>query len=431
MISLSVAVLLALLAISLPVGVVLVILGISLGELYSFFPLLPASGEILWSSSTEFVLVAVPMFILMGEILLRSGVAAGMYQSLDSWVNRVPGGLIHTNIAACSLFSATSGSSVATAATIGTVAIPNMKELGYDRRLYLGSIAAGGTLGILIPPSINLILFGVLAEVSITRLYLASLLPGICLAASFSIAVLIFCLLKPSLGGKVRSYTWRDRIASLKNLIAPMGLFTIVVGSIYAGYATPTEAAALGVIAALSIAILKGEFSLLDFYSALEGAMRTTAMVMLIVTSAFFLNFVMVSIGLTGKITDFMKGLDFSPIAVIFIIIIVYLVLGCFMETLSLMIATTPIVAPIVAALGFDLVWFGVLFMILIEAALITPPIGVNLFVVQSVRDRSDLGPMRDVMIGVTPFLFMMLIMIGVLVAFPSLALWLPNMVMQ
>ena len=431
MISLSVIFLITLLVISLPVGVVLVALGISLSELYSFFPLLPASGEILWSSSTEFVLVAVPMFILMGEILLRSGVVVGMYQSLDSWVNKIPGGLIHTNIAACSLFSATSGSSVATAATIGTVAIPNMRELGYDRRLYLGSIAAGGTLGILIPPSINLILFGVLAEVSITRLYLASLLPGICLAASFSLAVFLFCLFKPSLGGNITNYSWRDRVASLKNLAAPIGLFTIVVGSIYAGYATPTEAAALGVVASLAIGVLKGEFSIIDFYLALEGAMRTTAMVMLIVMSAFFLNFVMVSIGLTGIITDFMKGLNFSPIIVIFIIVIVYLVLGCFMETLSLMIATTPIVAPIVAALGFDLVWFGVLFMILIEAALITPPIGVNLFVVQSVRNQSDIGPMRDVMIGVTPFLFMMLIMIGVLIAFPSLALWLPEMVMQ
>ena len=306
-----------------------------------------------------------------------------------------------------------------------------MRELGYDRKLYLGSIAAGGTLGILIPPSINLILFGVLAEVSITRLYLAALLPGIFLAAFFSITVLIFCLLQPSLGGSVRRYNWRDRLISLKNLVAPLGLFVIVVGSIYAGYATPTEAAALGVITALVIAVSKGDFNLLDFYSALEGAMRTTAMVMLIVMSAFFLNFVMVSIGLTGKITDFMRGLEFSPITVILIIIIVYLVLGCFMETLSLMIATTPIVAPIVAALGFDLVWFGVLFMILIEAALITPPIGVNLFVVQSVRNQSDSGPMRDIMIGVAPFLFMMLVMIGVLIVFPSLALWLPNLVMQ
>ncbi len=431
MISLALSILLILIVLSLPVGVVLIVLGISLAEIYSYFPLLPASGEILWSSSTEFVLVAVPMFILMGEILLRSGVASEMYESLDSWVNPIPGGLIHTNIAACTLFSATSGSSVATAATIGTVAVPNMNQLGYNKKLYLGSIAAGGTLGILIPPSINLILFGVLAEVSITRLYLASLLPGILLAVSFSLAVLIFCLIKPELGGSVRSSTWTERIFALKNLIAPLGLFLIVVGSIYGGYATPTEAAAVGVIASLIIAFWKGKFRLIDFFSALEGAMRTTAMVMLIVLAAFFLNFVMVSIGLTGKITDFMKGLEFSPVTVILIIVCVYLVLGCFMETLSLMIATTPIVAPIVASLGFDLVWFGVLFMILIEAALITPPIGVNLFVVQSVRSQSDLGPIRDVMIGVTPFLFMMLIMIGVLIAFPSLALWLPNFVMQ
>lgn len=431
MIGLATTILLTLLALALPVAVVLVVLGVTLVELYSFFPLLPAAGEILWSSSTEFVLVAVPMFILMGEILLRSGVAREMYEALDVWVNRIPGGLMHTNIAACTLFSATSGSSVATAATIGTVAIPNMRRLGYSAPLYLGSIAAGGTLGILIPPSINIILFGVLAEVSITQLYLAALIPGLMLAGFFSLAVLVLCLLRPDIDGTVTPATWSQRISALRALIPPIGLFVVVVGSIYAGFATPTEAAALGVMAALLIAALRGGLTLSTLGAALDGTMRTTAMVMLIVLAAFFLNFVMVSIGLTVRITDAMRGLEMSPLAVMLIIVAIYLVLGCFMETLSLMIATTPIVTPVVAALGYDLVWFGVVFMILIEAALITPPIGVNLFVVQSVRTGSDSGPIRDVMIGVTPFLFMMLAMIGVLLAFPALALWLPTLVMR
>ena len=430
MIGVAGTVLVALIALALPVAAVLAILGVTLAEIYSFFPLLPASGEILWSASTEFVLVAVPMFILMGEILLRAGVAREMYEALDGWVNRIPGGLMHTNIASCTLFSATSGSSVATAATIGTVAIPNMARLGYAPGLYLGSIAAGGTLGILVPPSINMILYGVLAEVSITRLYLAALIPSLMLAALFSLAVLLICVMRPALDGNAKRVNLRTRLRSFRALAPPLGLFLVVVGSIYAGVATPTEAAALGVIAALALAAARRSLSLDALTASLEGAMRTTAMVMLIVLAAFFLNFVMVSIGLTGAITDAIRALELPGVGVILLLVALYLVLGCFMETLSLMIATTPIVAPMVASLGYDLVWFGVLFMILIEAALITPPIGVNLFVVQSVRGRTDPGPIRDVMLGALPFLIMMLAMMLVLIAVPGLALWLPSMVM-
>ncbi len=431
MIGVATTVLGVLVLLALPVAVVLVVLGITLSELYSFFPLLPASGEILWSASTEFVLVAVPMFILMGEILLRSGVAREMYEALDTWVNRIPGGLMHTNIASCTLFSATSGSSVATAATIGTVSIPNMRRLGYGPSLYLGSIAAGGTLGILIPPSINMILFGVLAEVSITQLYLAALIPGILLAGLFSLAVLTLCLLRPEIDGDTTSASWAERLAALRALLAPIGLFVVVVGSIYAGFATPTEAAALGVCAALLIALSRRALSWAALGEALEGTMRTTAMVMLIVLAAFFLNFVLVSIGLTGQITGAIADLELAPTTVMLCIIGIYLVLGCFMETLSLMVATTPIVAPVVAALGYDLVWFGVVFMILIETALITPPIGVNLFVVQSVRTGADAGPIREVMLGVVPFVLMMLTMIALLMLMPNLALWLPELVMR
>lgn len=431
MIPVAATMLIVLVLLSLPVATVLVVLGVTLSELYSFFPLLPATGEILWSSSTEFVLVAVPMFILMGEILLRCGIAHDMYDALDKWVNRIPGGLMHTNIASCTLFSATSGSSVATAATIGTIAVPNMKRLGYRPSLYLGSIAAGGTLGILIPPSINMILFGVLAEVSITQLYLAALIPGIVLALLFSSAVLVICLVRPETGGTAHAANWSERIRALRALIAPIGLFLVVIGSIYAGLATPTEAAALGVIASLGIAIARGGFTLQSLWGALEGTMRTTSMVMLIVLAAFFLNFVLVSIGLTGQITSAIRAIDLSPGTVMLAIVGIYLFLGCFMETLSLMIATTSIVAPVVAALGYDLVWFGVLFMILIEAALITPPIGVNLFVVQSVRTGDSAGPIRDVMLGSVPFFLMMLGMIGLLMLFPGLALWLPETVLN
>ena len=430
MIATAAAVLAALVALALPVAAALAILAVVLNELYAVFPLLPALGDVLWGASNEFVLVAVPMFILMGEILLRAGLAREMYDGVEAWVGRAPGGLMHANIASCTLFAATSGSSVATAATIGTVSIPNMTRFGYAPSLYLGSIAAGGTLGILIPPSINMIVYGVLAEVSIVQLYLAGLIPGVLLALSFSAAIAAVCVARPALDGGRTGADWAARWRGLAALAPPLGLFLVVVGSIYAGFATPTEAAALGVVAALALALARGGLTRAAFGAALEGTMRTTAMVMLIVLAAFFLNFVMVSIGLTSAITDAVTGLDASPLSVILMIVAVYLVLGCFMETLSLMVATTPVVAPIVAGLGYDLVWFGVLFMILIEAALITPPIGVNLFVVQGVRGSAK-GPIREVMLGALPFLAMMIAMILLLIAVPGLALFLPETFMR
>jgi len=414
--------LVVLIALGIHVAAVLGLLAVSLAELYSTFPLLAATGEIAWTASSEFILVAVPLFILMGELLLRSGIAADMYAALDKWVNWIPGGLMHTNVAASAMFAATSGSSVATAATIGTIAMPNMKRYGYRPPLFLGSLAAGGTLGILIPPSINMIVYGVLSETSITDLYLAGLVPGLLLAAMFSLAILVTCLLRPAHAGRAEPASAAERVAGLRHLLPPLMLFLVVVGSIYGGLATPTEAASLGVLAALLLTAWRRRLTRGLLLQAFEGTMRTTAMIMLIVVAAFLLNFVMSAIGLTRLLTDTMVGLDWPPLAVFLFLVAFYLLLGCFMETLSLMIATTPIVVPIVTALGYDPVWFGVVFMILIEAALITPPIGVNLFVVQAVRGG---GPFRDVAVGALPFLLMMIGMILLLLAVPDLALWL------
>jgi tripartite ATP-independent transporter DctM subunit len=427
MIGVLLAILFGLLALGLPVAVVLVVLGLTLDQLYGFFPVLPAVGDKIWGGSTSFALIAVPLFILTGEILLRSGIAGDMFHAIDRWVRRIPGGLLHTNIATCALFSATSGSSVASAATVGTVAIPQMKAGGYRPSLFLGSIAAGGTLGILIPPSINLILYGVLAEVSVARLYLAALIPGILLALLFSLVVLVICVLRPEMGGTAqRRASWREKFAALPAMLPPLLLFLLMVGSIYAGIATPTEAAALGTIAAMGLAAWRRRLSWAMMMEAFERTLRTTCMVMLIVLGAMLLHFVIAGIGLSGQIRSLIDSVDADPLTIMLVIILIYLVLGCFMETLSLMIATTPIVVPIIVALGYDPIWFGVLFMILIEAALITPPIGVNLFVVQSVRGG---GPFRDVTLGSLPFLLMMLVMLGLLLAFPQLALWLPEAV--
>ncbi|MCX7684718.1 MAG: TRAP transporter large permease subunit [Acetobacteraceae bacterium] len=423
MIGVSAALLLILVGLGIPVAAALFFLGLILGDLYAFLPPLPALGDIAWSTSTEFLLISVPLFILMGEVLLRAGIAGDMYRALAPLLARVPGGLMHTNIASCALFAATSGSSVATAATIGTVAMPNLDRYGYGRGLFLGSIAAGGTLGILIPPSINMILYGVLAEVSVGALYLAGLLPGVLLALLFSGTVALACLLRPALGGtQVRPAPG----PGLARALLPVGaLFLLVVGSIYAGFATPTEAAALGLLGALALAAQRRALSPAALLAAFEGAMKTTAMVMLIVLAAYFLNFVMVNIGLTRAVVGLVQDLGWPPLAVLLAIVLLYLVLGCFMDTLSLMIATTPVVVPIVVALGYDPLWFGVLFMILIEAALITPPVGMNLFVVQAVRGG---GEFREVAIGALPFLLAMLAMIGLLIAAPGLALFLPSL---
>ncbi len=374
MIGVATAILFGLIAIGLPVAVVLIILTLALDHLYSFFPILPAMGEMLWSSSSNFTLIAVPLFIMTGEVLLRSGIAREMFAGIDLWVRRIPGGLLHTNIASSALFAATSGSSVATAATISTVAIPQMTRGGYKPALFLGSIAAGGTLGILIPPSINMILYGVLAEVSISRLYLAGLIPGLMLAGLFSGMIFVAFVLFPSLGSDNQAKaSWRERLIGLKGTLPPLLLFITMVGSIYAGVATPTEAAALGVMGAMVLAAARGQLSISLMLKVFENTMRVTCMVMFIVAGAVLLNFVLVGIGLTGKISSFVDELDVEPLTVMLFLIALYLLLGCFMETLSLMIATTPIVVPIITQLGYDPLWFGVLFMILIEAALSKP----------------------------------------------------------
>ncbi len=425
MITTSLVLLLVLIGISIPVGAALGVLGLILDPLYSMLPLSRAIGEITWSASTEFLLVAIPLFIMLGEILLRSGLAERMYSAMSLWLSWLPGGLMHANIGASALFAATSGSSVATAATVGTVALPQIEKQGYHEPLFLGSLAAGGTLGILIPPSINLIIYGVLTNTSVPRLYLAGILPGIVAALLFMLIITVSCVARPAWGGRKIRATWSQRLRSLAHLLPPLGIFLLVVGSIYAGLATPTEAAALGVSGALVLAALARRLSISMLKEVLEGTMKTTAMIMLIIIGAAFLNFIMSGAGLIGALTNAIAGLGFSAATMLLMLVVFYLVLGCFMETLSMMVTTIPIVAPIMIALGFDPVWLGIVIIILIEVALITPPVGLNLFVVQSLRSR---GSMNAVMLGSLPFVLMLLALIGLLALVPDLVLWLPRL---
>lgn len=416
--------LLMLLAASIPVAAVLFLLAFGVDYFYSPFPLIRGLGQIIWSSSDSALLTAIPFFILLGEILVRAGIAQRTYEALDAWVAWAPGGLVHANIGTATLFSATSGSSVATAATVATVAMPQAERLNYDPRLFAGSIAAGGTLGIMIPPSINLIVYGFLTETSVPRLFLAGLIPGLLMAVMFMGITAILCTIYPNLGGPRRTALWSVRFKALIELLPIAILFGSVVGTIYAGLATPTEAAAIGVAMAFAIAASRRSLTWQGVGDALIGTVRITSMIMFIILGAYVLNFALAAAGMGAALRAFLDTLGFSPFGTLLAIVALYIVLGFFIETLSLMVATIPIVVPVIVGLDYDKVWFGILMILLVEMALITPPVGLNLYVVQAARSS---GKISQVMIGVIPYVGVMLIMAMLLIAFPQLALWLPG----
>jgi len=406
------------------VGIVLFILGIGIDQFFTPFPLLRGLGNLVWSSSNSATLIAIPFFVLLGEILVRSGIAERTYAALDKWISWLPGGLIHANIATATMFSATSGSSVATSATVATVAMPQAERLGYDPKLFSGAIAAGGTLGIMIPPSINLIVYGFLTQTSIPQLFLAGLVPGIALALAFILVTVLICMVRPDLGGETRSFPLGKMIRALLDLVPILLLFAVIIGTIYRGWATPTEAASVGVAGAFAIALAMGGVNLRMMRDSLTGTVKITSMIMLVVIGASFLNFTLSSAGLGAQLRGFLEGLGLGPLGTILVVVLIYIVLGFFIETLSLMVVTIPIIVPLVVAQGFDPIWFGILMIVLIEMALITPPVGLNLYVVQGAR-RS--GSMTDVMLGAVPFVVVMLLMSALLIAFPQIALWLPS----
>lgn len=425
MIPVPLLLLVLLIGLSLPVAAAMGLLGIALSEGYSFLPLTFAMGDIAWMTSTKFILLAIPLYIMMGEVLLRAGIADRMYQAMACWLSWLPGGLMHSNFAFCGLFAATSGTSVATAATVGTVAIPQIARRGYNRPLFLGTLAAGGTLGILIPPSTNMILYGLLTDTSIPRLYLAGFLPGLLLVGMFMAVTLGLCLAFPKLRGRAERHSWSERLRVLPALIAPILIFVLVVGSIYAGIATPAESGALGLLAAFALAARNRRLTIEMVIEALLATMRTTAMSMALLVAAYFLNFVIGSIGLTTRINTLVTSLDLTPYGLLLIVVVFYFVLGMFMDTLTMMVATIPIIAPSIFAAGFDPVWFGVLMMVLIEMAMITPPVGINLFVIQGIRER---GEITEVMLGALPYVVTMLAFIGLITLFPQIVLIAPEL---
>lgn len=416
--------LLALLTLSIPVGIVLFLLGFGVDVFFSPFPLIKGLGNLVWSTSNNATLIAIPFFVLLGEILVRSGVATRTYAALDRWVSWLPGGLVHANVATSTMFSAISGSSVATAATVATVAMPQAEKLGYDPKLFSGAIAAGGTLGIMIPPSINLIVYGFLTQSSIPQLFLAGLIPGLLLAVGFMVVTALICAIRPELGGQRRLFPFAEMLRALVNLVPIILLFGVIIGTIFKGWATPTEAAAVGVAGALVIAAFFGGVNMEMISESIVGTIKITSMIMLVVIGASFLNFTLASAGLGAELKAMLDSLGLSPLMTIVVVVCIYIVLGFFIETLSLMVITIPIIVPLVLEQGYDVVWFGILMIVLIEMALISPPVGLNLYVVQGARKS---GRMSEVMLGVVPFVVAMLAMVVLLIAFPQIALFLPS----
>ncbi|MGK7867461.1 TRAP transporter large permease [Falsiroseomonas sp. E2-1-a20] len=420
------ALMLAMLFAGLHVGVAMAAVALLGADLYLGAPVINALGTQLWGATDSFTLLAVPLFVLLGELLVKGGATDRMYKALAAWLGPLPGGLLHTNIGACAMFAAVSGSSVATAATIGTVAMPTFANRRYDPRLVLGTIAAGATLGILIPPSINMIIYGAMTNTSVGRLYAAGVVPGLLLTAMFMAMIAVLCLWRPALAGQSEPrLPLGARIRALGGLAAPVGLFVAVMGSIYAGWATPTESAAVGVVAAFLLSFCYGRFKVSMLHACFETTVTVSSMILLIVAAAFYLNFVLGILGVPQALSAFVTSLEVGPIGILFVLFVFYLVLGCFLETLSMMVGTIPIVFPIVVALGIDPVWFGIFLVVMCEIALITPPVGMNLYVVQGVRTSGTVG---EVIQGTLPFLGIMVLLVLLLIAFPGLALWLPGL---
>jgi tripartite ATP-independent transporter DctM subunit len=411
--------------IGLPIAAVMLLLGLTGGMMAFGTAFLTSSASVAWGVLSENTMTAIPLFVLLGEFLLRSGMADRMYTVFAAWLGGLPGGLLHTNIGCCALFAATSGSSVATAATIGTVALPSLKRHGYPMPDALGSLAAGGTLGIMIPPSINMIIYGSMTNTSVGQLFIAGIIPGLALAGSF----MIFIYLKAVFGSGPKAtpviVPMAERIRLLRYLVEPILVFGVVIGTLYAGVATATESAALGVVLAFLIIAIQGKLTWQLLHTCFVSSARTTGMILLIVVAAFVLNLALSLTGIGEALTKWVTSFGLGRVGLLLALIVFYLILGMFMDTLSMMVATIPLAWPVVQSVGVDPIWFGIFIVLMCELGLITPPVGMNLFVVQGIR--SDGGPVIEVIRGALPYAIIMILFALLLIAVPDIATWLPE----
>jgi tripartite ATP-independent transporter DctM subunit len=371
----------------------------------------------------------IPLFIVMGGFAGSSGITRKLYVTFDKWLRRLPGGLSIATIGACAGFAAVSGSSVATAATMGTIALPEMKRFKYHARLATGSIAAGGTLGFLIPPSIGFIVYGMLTEQSIGKLLIAGVIPGLLLAVSYMAIVILWVRVNPQMAPTTpESVGWGEKLSALFGIWETVAIFLVVMGGIYLGFFTPTEAGAIGATVLFLVAIFKRTINWENLMSALQEAVRISVMVLFLVAGANVFSYFLALSTIPMTVAQWASGLEVSPYLIHTIIIVIYLFLGCFLDAISMMVLTMPVIFPIILALGFDPVWFGVIAVLMMEAGLITPPMGLNIFTVAGVaRDT----PVETIFRGVAPFLLSIFFIVFLITIFPKLALLLPNMMLR
>ncbi|MCF8479875.1 MAG: TRAP transporter large permease subunit [Rhodospirillum sp.] len=406
------------------VSLALIGVGVVGMSLFTGAPWGPLMASTIWGGINAWSLAALPLFIWMGEILFRSRLSDDLFEGLVPWMTRLPGRLLHVNIFGCGIFAAVSGSSAATAATVGKMAIPELARRGYGQNMVLGTLAGSATLGLLIPPSIILIVYGVATEQSIARLFMAGILPGLMLMALFVGFVMIWALLNPKAVPPLdRSYSWADRFKALPRLAPVLLLIAGVIGSIYAGIASPTDAAAVGVFLALALSVLSGDLTRKTFLEGLLAATRTSCMIVFILAGASFLTLTMGFTGIPAGLAAWIASMELSPHALLAALTVFFVVMGCFLDGISIVVLTTSIIQPMIETAGIDTIWFGIFLVIVVEMSQITPPVGFNLFVIQSLTNKN----MLSIAWAALPFFLLMAVALVLLTLFPDIATWLPN----
>ena len=419
-----------LLFLGMPIAFTLMFVGFS-GVCYltSIGAALPMVARTVYEVSAYYPYTVIPLFIVMGGFAGSSGMTRELYGAFDKWLRKLPGGLAIATIGACAGFAAVSGSSVATAATMGTVALPEMERHHYHPRLATGSIAAGGTLGFLIPPSIGFVVYGMLTEQSIGKLLVAGMIPGLILAAAYIGLVMLMVKLNPSLApSSPEPVGWREKLSSLLAVWEPLALFLLVMGGIYAGFFTPTEAGAVGATVLFLVALIKKRLNWQNLVGALQEAVRISVMVLFLVAGANVFSYFLALSTIPMKVADWVATLEVSTYLIHSIIVVIYLFLGCFLDAISMMVLTMPVIFPVILGLGFDPIWFGVIAVLMMEAGLITPPMGLNIFTVAGVAKDT---PVEEIFRGVAPFLISIFVIVVIITIFPGIALFLPGMMMK
>jgi len=396
--------------------------------LFTSRPVGDAMATTIWGTTSSWTLTALPLFVWMGEILFRTKLSENLFEGLSPWMQKLPGGLIHVNVVGCALFAAISGSSAATVATVGKMSIPELRKRNYPEKILLGSLAGSGTLGLLIPPSIILIIYGVTVQESIAKLFIAGILPGIMIAVLFMFYVILWSLTNKKLMPKsFDNFSFFEKIKRSKQLLPVIILILAVIGSIYTGIATATEAASLGVVGALILSYLQKSLTLETFKQSLLGATKTSCMIAFILAGSSFLSLAMGFTGLPRNLAIWIENMALSPYVLIFVLMIFYIILGMFLDGISAVVLTMAIIEPMIRQAGFDMIWFGIFLVVVVEMAQITPPVGFNLFVLQGMANK-DMGYIAR---SAFPLFLLMILAVIVIIIFPEIALWLPNKMVQ